>query len=185
MTQPIAGTAARKTARRIRIIDGVMDALMSQSVFGIIGNGRNEAAVAHKMHSEIVKSLTSLHRELDTNAPEALVEKRARECLLWEGDINTTINHIQFLGAQHRPDFIVQIDEIRIAIELKRGSDGSCVRNALGQCIVYASQFDFSCCVIVDTTRDKKLSRAYGEGTTEALMLDRLWDQFNIRIGVV
>lgn len=185
MTKPISGTAARKTTRRIRIIDGIMDALMSQSVFGIIGAGRNESAVAHKLHGELLKSLGSIHRELDENAPNALVDKRARECLLWEGDINTTINHIQFLGAQHRPDFIVQTDGIRAAIEVKRGSDGSCVRNALGQCIVYASQFDFTCCVVVDTTRDKKLKRAYSEGTIESLILGRLWDQFNIRIGVV
>ena len=178
-------TNSRKTARRSQIVNGVMDALMNKSVFGVIGSGRNESSVAHVMHGELLRALQSLHRELDPRSSDEIIEKKARECLLWEGDINTTINHIQFLGAQHRPDFIVQIDGTRMALELKRGSDGSCIRNALGQCLVYASQFDFTCCVVVDTTRDKKIRRAYADGCIESAMLERLWDHFNIRLGVV
>lgn len=178
-------TNAKKTARRNLLVDGVMDAMMSESVFGLIGSGRSESAVAHVMHGELLRSLHSLHRSLDPRSSDALIARRARECLLWEGDINTTINHIQFLGAQHRPDFIIQVDDIRLALELKRGSDGGCIREALGQCIVYSSQFDFTCCVVVDTTRDKKIKRAYAEGCSEAIVIASLWEHFNIRLGVV
>lgn len=178
-------TSPRKTARRNQIVNGVMDALMSKSVYGVIGPGRNEAAVAHVMHGELLKALQALYRELEPRASEDLIMRKTRDCLLWEGDINTTINHIQFLGAQHRPDFIVQVDDIRLALELKRGSDGSCIRSALGQCLVYASQFDFTCCVVVDTTREKKIKRAYIDGAKENVILERLWEHFNIRLGVV
>ena len=150
-------TNSRKTARRSQIVNGVMDALMNKSVLGVTGSGRNESSVAQVMHGELLRALQSLHRELDPRSSDEIIEKKARECPLWEGDINTTINHIQFLGAQHRPDFIVQIDGTRMALELKRWSDGSYIRNALGQCLVYASQFDFTCCVVVDTTRDKEI----------------------------
>lgn len=181
----VVGCDARKSTRRTCLIDGIMDGLTSDSVYGIIGTGRNEAVVAHSLHASILEALKRVHCSLDPSASQERIAKRAADCLLWEGNINTTINHIQFLGAQHRPDFIVQMDGIRVAVEVKRGESGAAVREALGQCLVYASQFEFTCCVLVDTSLDKKLKRACVSGAAEQVMLKRLWDDFNIRLAVV
>ncbi|MDR2672020.1 MAG: hypothetical protein LBC35_01730 [Coriobacteriales bacterium] len=89
------------------------------------------------------------------------------------------------MGSQHRPDFIIQFDKIRIAIEVKRRESGRMVREALGQCLVYASQFEFTCCVLVDTSKDEKLKRAFCSGNQEQAILQQLWNGFNISIGVV
>ena len=121
---------ARKTVHVSKMVSCVMDALMSMSVFGVICSGRNEFSVAHLMHGELLRSFHCLHRELDPGSPQEIIAGKARECLLWEGNIIMIINHIQFLGAQYWPGFIVRIDGTRIALELKRGSDGSCIRNA-------------------------------------------------------
>ena len=179
------GCDARKSTRRICLIDGIMAGLTSDSVYGLIGTGRDEAAVADHLQHSLLEALVRVHRSLDCSASPERVAKRAADCLLWEGNINTTINHIQFLGAQHRPDFIIQMDGIRVAVELKRGESGAAVREALGQCLVYASHFEFTCCVLVDTSRDKKLKRAYVDGAVERVMLERLWDDFNVRLAVV
>lgn len=181
----IVGCNARKSAHRIAITDGIMGGLMSDSVFGVIGSGHNEASVAGHLHHSLLTAREKVHCSLDPTASPAALAKRAASCLLWEGNINTTINHIQFLGTQHRPDFIVQMDDIRVAIEVKRGESGAAVREALGQCLVNASHFEFTCCVLVDTSRDKKLKRAYATGSAERFMLDRLWNDKNVRLAVV
>lgn len=54
-----------------------------------------------------------------------------------------------------------------------------------GQCLVYASQFEFACCVLVDTSKDKKLVRAYHSGVAERYIIDKLWQDFNVRLAVV
>jgi hypothetical protein len=136
------------------------------------------------MHQTILSKLMEVHEHLDPSASQDTVTKRATNSLLWEGDINTTVNNILFMGVQHRPDFVVQIEGIRIAVEVKRGESGSAVREAIGQCLVYSSQFDFACCVLVDTSNDKKIKGGF-PGAAEQSMLHRLWNDFNIRFNVV
>lgn len=181
----IVGCSARKSARRSALTDGIMRGLTNEAVYRIIGSGRSEAAVADHLQHSLVAALEKVHAELDPTVTRETIQRRALEGLLWEGNVNTTINHIQFLGAQHRPDFIVQFDDIQVAVEVKRGESGASVREALGQCLVYASRFAFTCCVLVDTSRDKKLKRAHDSGRVEQYMFDRLWNDFNIRFGVV
>lgn len=113
-----------------KMVNCVINVLMSMSMFGVICSGQNEFLVAHLMQDELLGSFHCLHRELGPGFPEEIIARKARECLLWEGNIIMIINHIQFLGAQCWPGFIVRIDGTRIALELKRGSDGSCIRNA-------------------------------------------------------
>jgi hypothetical protein len=78
---------ARKTVHVSKMVSCVMDALMSMSVFGVICSGRNEFSVAHLMHGELLRSFHCLHRELDPGSPQEIIAGKARECLLWEGNI--------------------------------------------------------------------------------------------------
>lgn len=162
------------------VIEGIMDALTSNEIYNVIGHGKCEGDVKTYMHQTFLSELKEIHGKLDPTASREVLAKRAKKSLLWEGDANTTVNNMLFMGVQHRPDFIVQIEGMRIAVEVKRGDTGAAVREALGQCLVYASQFDFSCCVLVDTSNDKKIRRGL-TNETEQNMMDRLWNDFNIR----
>jgi hypothetical protein len=83
------------------------------------------------------------------------------------------VNNLLLFGVQHRPDFVVLMDDIGIAIEIKRGDSGQHVREALGQVLVYSSCFDFPCCVIVDSSKDKKIRSSLAD-REESLMLEKL-----------
>jgi hypothetical protein len=175
---------AKKTEHRKLIIENIMKAITSDNTFSVIGSGHSEAQIATHLHQTILRQLENLWKVLEPDLNSKSIEKKAKASFLWEGDKNTTINNIIFMGCQHHPDYVVQIDGIRIAIELKRGETGSAVREALGQCLVYSTQFEFTCCVVVDTSKDGKCSVAYKTGDLERQLLETLWDKFNIRLSI-
>ncbi|WP_259702152.1 hypothetical protein [Synechococcus sp. CS-1324] len=131
-----------------------------------------------------MSDLTKLHRALEPELSEGSVKRKASESLYWEGDKGTTVNNLLLFGVQHRPDFMVLINDTRIAIEIKRGDSGQHVREAIGQALVYASHFDFTCCIIVDSSSDKKIRDSLSEDK-ERLALQRLWDSFIIRMSTI
>jgi hypothetical protein len=184
MTQGQSSYLPKKTARRIQIIDHIMDSLLSPKYYAQIGSGLSEQHVKTFIYNQFLSDLTKLHRNLEPALREAGVKKKAGESLYWEGDKGTTVNNLLLFGVQHRPDFMVLMDDTRIAIEIKRGDSGQHVREAIGQALVYAAHFDFTCCVIVDSSKDKKIRDSLSE-EKEGLTLRRLWDSFNIRISAV
>lgn len=179
-----SNVVSKKSARRTMIVDGIMDLLQSDIIYDTIDyRRRKEAWIKQYMHRPFIAKLKEIHANLSPGVSDKTLDKKAKVSLLWEGDVNTTINHFLFLGVQHRPDFIVQIDGLRIAVEVKRGESGASVREGLGQSLVYASAFDFVCYVFVDVSKDKKVKRAIS-GKAEGFFVQRLWDEFNIRFDV-
>lgn len=161
-----------------------MASLLSPSYYEKIGSGLSEQHVKSFIYNQFLSDLESLHRDLEPALSEASVKRKAGESLYWEGDKSTTVNNLLLFGVQHRPDFMLLIDNIRIAIEIKRGDSGQHVREAIGQALVYASHFDFTCSVIVDSSKGKKIRGSLSE-EKERLTLRRLWDSFNIRISAI
>lgn len=177
--------SAKKTTRRVQFVDRLMASLTSKKTFGTIGKTKSEQVIATYMHQTIRNDLSRIFRDMYPTYSEQATQAKADKALLWEGDKNTTVNHIQFLGAQHRPDYVVMFDGIRVGVELKRGDRGCILREALGQCLVYSSEYEFVCCVVADTTKDERIKRAFEQGEEEGKLLERLWEEFNVRIAVV
>ena len=117
---------------------------------------------------------------------KATHNRKVDKALFWEANKQTTINNIQFLGVQHRPDFKVHYGGIRVAIEVKLGQTGQAVREGIGQSLVYANStdFDFVLYLFVDTSRDKKVLHAYGRPIEQAFVKS-LWSNYNIRFSVI
>ena len=130
--------------------------------------------------------MLTICRKLFPRLSDSAIQKKAKVSLFWEGDVNTTVNHIRFLGVQHRPDFMVKVDGIRVAVEVKRGETGSAVREGLGQSLVYASceDFDFVVYLFVDTSKDKKIRDSLSR-TLDAAFIQSLWDEHNIKFTIV
>ena len=175
----------KKTQRRVMIIDEIMELLKSDIIFKTINYKKQwEKEIKQYMHRPLIDRLKEIHQKLSPGLSEQTLKRKAKGSLLWEGDVNTTVNNFLFLGVQHRPDFVVQIDKLRIAVEVKKGEAGGAVREGLGQSLVYASEFDFVCYIFVDTSKDKKVVRAI-QGSSEQFFIQKLWNDFNIRFDVV
>lgn len=177
----------KKSARRNQIIDGLLAAMSDEYIYKTLDyQNRGEDYLKQAMHQKLLTALEGLHRTLNGSLKPQTIVRKAKDSLLWEGDKNTTINHIRFLGVQHRPDFKVLIDDLRIAVEVKRGENGSAVREGIGQSLVYAcsKDFDFVVYVFVDTSKDKKIREATLEPREQAF-IESLWAEYNVRFAVV
>ena len=138
------------------------------------------------MHQPLIKELEDLYEnlELSKSNDKEIVKQKAKDCLLWEGDVNTTVNNFTFFGTQHRPDFVVKIDRLSVAVEVKKGETGSSLREGIGQSLVYASAFDFVVYLYVDISKDKKI-RDSMNGKQEQELINDLWESHNALFQVV
>ena len=116
-------------------------------------------------------------------------KKRAEEIketgFKWEQKIKTTVSHFDFLSTKHRPDSILEINpNLRIAIEIKKGDSGSAIRSGIGQSIVYATQFNFVVYFFVDITPGLDIKNSM-TAQREEILIQSLWDNYNIRFNIV
>jgi hypothetical protein len=147
---------------------------------------RNEDYIKQYMHQPLISELETLYEdlELSKSADKELVKQKAKNCLLWEGDVTTTVNNFTIFGTQHRPDFVVKIDKLRVAVEVKKGETGHSLREGIGQSLVYSSEFDFVVYLYVDISKDKKIRDSMG-GVQEQELITDLWDNHNVLFKVV
>jgi hypothetical protein len=178
---------ARKSERRTWIIDQILDAMKSDEIFKTLDYRRkNENYIKQYMHQIIKNHLLEIHSRLSPNQQKGTLKRKVADSLMWEGDVKTTINNIRFLGAQHRPDFKIIVDGLKIAVEMKRGESGASVREGIGQSLVYAASedFDFVVYLFVDTSKDKKILDSLRREREQAFVRS-LWERYNVRFNVV
>jgi hypothetical protein len=179
------GIVARKGSRREEIVERILNALTDDDIYE---NRYVERLTENKMkdplYSALVDCMEGLYEDLGGVTKQSSIEERARESVLWESSPKTTINNIKFMGVQHRPDFVVQFDDLRIAVEVKLGDRGADIREGLGQSLVYAAEYDFVAYLFIDTSGDKKIQLGC-EQDVEQQVLDSLWSNYNIKFAVV
>ena len=176
-----------KSARRTRIVDEILDCLAHKQIYTTLDyRHKKEASLKQYMHHPLQASLTKLFRESCGDLQEATLQRKVKAALFWEGDVTTTINNVRFLGVQHRPDFVIRFEELRIAVEVKLGDYGAAVREGIGQSLVYAAsgEFDFVAYLFVDTSRDKKILESR-QKPAENAFVDSLWQNYNVRFRIV
>lgn len=173
-----------KSQKRINLISLINEAITHDDIFRTIDY--------KKQTEDKIKQFIFPHL-VDTLA-ESLVDRRGmtkevakgyvKKCLKWEGNVNTVVNHILFMGTQNRPDMILDMDGLKIAIEFKVGDKGSDLRCGIGQSMIYSTHYDFVVCLMIDTTEDKRILNSRG-GVNETNFVDLLWNKFNIKFTVI
>jgi len=171
---------ASKSQKRIDFIDLVSEAITHDDIFGTIDyKNRSEDQIKQFIYPHLVESLTQYI--VDQEGKEKQVAKDyVKKNLKWEGNVNTTVHHILFMGTQNRPDMILEMNGLKIAIEFKRGQSGSDLRSGIGQSMIYSTHYDFVLFLFVDTSDDKRIKNAQG-GVNETEFVSLLWDQYNIK----
>lgn len=187
----MAGKRARgiatKSELRTWVVDQVLETLQSDHIFRTLDYRRkSESYLKQYMHQPLKQRMAAIVERVHPRLTPATKLAKAREALLWEGDVTTTVNHVRFLGVQHRPDFVVKIAGISIAVEVKRGDRGSAIREGIGQSMVYSGSddFDFVVYLFIDTSKDKKIRDSL-KRETDAAFIGSLWEHYNIRFAVV
>lgn len=102
----------------------------------------------------------------------------------WEGDNNTTVHHFVRFGKQHRPDAVLEVDNLKIAIEIKQGDSGASLRSGLGQCLLYSSVYDFTIYIFVDKTKSSDIKNTIS-AEEESNIVKQLWELYNTKFIIV
>jgi hypothetical protein len=179
-------TLSNKSAKRTEIVQRLMEQLKTPEVFKTVPyKTQNEDKIKTSQYPHLLNEVTKLYTDFKKLVPKS-AKQRAKENLLWEGNINTTVRNVLFFGTYHRPDFVLEYDDnLRIAIEIKRGDDGNSVRSGIGQAIVYtASGFDFAICLFIDTSKEGNILSSVS-GDKEKEFIDKLWEENNVLFGVI
>lgn len=175
---------ARKTDRRKQILDRIMCALKHDDVFTRLKyKQKTESELQNRMAIPLHHEVKALYEDFKGYIPETAL-KHANIDFASEDDPNTTVNNFMFMGVQHRPDFTIDFDDIKIAVEIKKGTSGQSIREGIGQSIVYNSNFDFTIYLFIDTSKDNRIKNAFN-CEREIQVRESLWENHNVLFEVI
>lgn len=175
---------ASKSQKRIDFIDMISETITHDDIFETIDyKSQSEDKIKQFIYPHLVESLTD-YIVSQEGKERSVAKETVKKNLKWEGNVNTTVSHILFMGTQNRPDMIVEMNGLKIAIEFKRGKSGSDLRSGIGQSMIYSTHYDFVLYLFIDTSEDKRIVNAQG-GVNETEFVDLIWDQYNIKFIVV
>lgn len=171
---------ASKSKKRLQILDAICEGITHEEIFGTIDyKKQSEDKIKQFMYPHLVDGLAELLVETEgLGRNEAKI--RVKNMLKWEGNVNTTVHNIVFMGTQNRPDMVLEMGDLRIAIEVKRGSTGADLRAGIGQSLIYATHYDFVITLFIDTSEDKRVHNAQ-QGSNEFQFIDNLWKNYNVK----
>ena len=172
-----------KTSKREELLKSILNVLSYEDIYNTIDYKRkNEDAIKQFMYQPLLTEIKNKYISKGYKNNTAL--KKAKESLIWESNKQTVLHNMICFGTQHRPDMELNIDGLKIAIEVKKGSVGSDVRQGFGQCVVYSTKYDFVIFLFVDTSDDKRILNSMNS-EKEKVIKELLWNNFNSLFSVV
>ena len=175
---------ASKSQNRIAILEMIQDGISTNEIFETIDyKKQSEDKIKQFIYPNLLNKLTDYVME-KRGFSRSLAREKAKTMIKWEGNVNTTVRNIQFMGTANRPDMTVEIGGINIAIEVKKGNRGSALREGFGQALIYSTVFDFVLYLFIDTSEESRIVNG-ATAVTEERFLENIWDNFNIKFVVV
>ena len=173
-----------KSLKRIKFINDIVKALKHPDIFDVINyESLSESVIKTYIHPHLIRELTHHYMEKST-IKHSTAEKKAHDSLLWEGDKRKIVNNITVFGVWHRPDMVIKTDDLSIAIEIKKGENGSAIREGIGQAIIYSTCYDFVIYLFIDTGKEKYILNSYGTEEKANSITNALWREFNIILDI-
>lgn len=174
---------AKKSEKRLDTMKKIMDALKSPDIYGVINyRKQSEDKIKTYMHQPLLDTVRKLYE--DRGLTNGTAVQRAKDSLVWESNVAQTLHQTKMFGVWHRPDFTIDIDGIRIALEIKKGNNGSSIREGIGQSVVYSHDYDFVVYLFVDISPDKRMVKSLGEELESKIIAD-LWNNHNVMFDIV
>lgn len=175
---------ASKSKNRLAILDMIEEGISSREIFETIDyKSQSEDKIKQFIYPNLLNHLTEWVMD-KKGFSKGLAKEKAKTMIKWEGNVNTTVRNIHFMGTANRPDMTVDIGGIKVAIEVKKGSRGAALREGFGQAMIYSTSFDFVLYMFIDTSEDGRIKNG-STAITEHAFLDNIWDNFNIKFIVV
>lgn len=178
---------ARKSEQRTKLLNDIIEAMASHELFSDNVARKDSESTIQKtlfLRLERGKALQKILTENKRAANSEIADKIALKQFSWEQDKNTSVKQFITFGTQHRPDAVLDLGDMRIAIEIKKGDSGTAIRSGLGQALLYAHEYDFCAYFFVDTTPGLNIKNSIN-GEKEQEIISQLWEENNVKFVVV
>ncbi len=174
---------AKKTDRRVKLLESIMSCMKNHNMFSKQVSRRRDTESAIQKH---------LFLSLEDNLEEYLIkygmnDKKSKTLVTnfqWEQKSTTTVNNFTVFSTNHRPDAILDLEDFRIGIEIKKGEGGGALRSGLGQCLLYSTEFDFILYLFVDITPNQNIQKSTN-GSREKEIIEDLWQSHNVMFDII
>lgn len=175
---------ASKSKKRIDLLESIQEGITTRDVFETIDyKSQSEDKIKQFIYPYLLAQLTEYVMD-KKGFSKSLAKEKAKTMIKWEGNVNTTVKHIQFMGTSNRPDMTVESEGVTIAIEFKKGDRGSALREGFGQSMIYSTAYDFVMYMFIDTSLEGKIVNG-STAVNEQKFLQNLWDNFNVKFAIV
>ena len=174
-----------KTTKRTEFIDAVYNCMKQHEYFSDrYTRDDNEGQIQKVVFSRLHSQLPEIYEKyLGINKEKAV--KIIDKTFAYEKNQDLTMHNRLYFGLYHRPDAEIFMDKnLKLAIEIKKGNQGSDIRSGLGQSLVYSQIYDFVLYVFVDTSDERKI-RNNSTADDEKALIESIWEHYNIRFKVV
>jgi len=174
---------AKKTERRVKLLRAIMDDMKSHKMFSkkVSRSKDTESVIQKNIFLELEDNLEKYLQDYGFTETKS---KKITEKFQWEQKTSTHVNNFSVFSTNHRPDAILNLDDFRIGIEIKKGDSGSSLRSGLGQCVLYGTEYDFVLYLFVDITPNQNIAKSV-DGEREKLVIDGLWDNHNVLLDII
>ena len=172
----------KKTAKVVSFIEGLHDFVINHPQFRHRTTAKSEMEIQTEIRPLIIQYLEKYFAA--AGFKDAIA--KANKSFYWEGQEGEYgKTRKTTFGARNYPDFIVT-DPYLVAIEYKQSPNGSTVKQGIGQSIMHTLSEDFHYVYYLfhDESKDKRIERSIGDNI-EKLVLDRMWQDFNVFIRFV
>ena len=172
----------KKTAKVVSFIEGLHDFVINHPQFRHRTTAKSEMEIQTEIRPLIIQYLEKYFAA--AGFKDAIA--KANKSFYWEGQEGEYgKTRKTTFGARNYPDFIVT-DPYLVAIEYKQSPNGSTVKQGIGQSIMHTLSEDFHYVYYLfhDESKDKRIERSIDDNI-EKLVLDRMWQDFNVFIRFV
>lgn len=171
----------RKTKKAVAKLDLLLDHLTNKKIYRDYNfQSLDEFYMRIPLNEALKIALKDLFREQHPSYLDRTIQRKVEKALVWEGNPTKSITPTTLFGVTHRPDFVIEIGSMRVAIEIKISDSGSSIRSGLGQAMVYSTDYDFVICLFIDTSSDGEISKSVNY-EIENHLIRTLWIDHNIR----
>lgn len=178
---------SNKSTKRTKLLEDIIEVMKTHEIFSDNVKRKDDEVTIQKalfLRLEKGKLLSNILLENNITTTKEKADMIALKNFSYEQDINTTVKQFCIFGTQHRPDAVLDLGDFRIAIEVKKGNNGSSIRSGLGQSLLYSHQYDFTIYFFVDTTQGLDIKSSV-QGSKEQEIINQLWDSYNVKFIVV
>ena len=172
----------KKTAKITKFIEGLHEYIVHNPQFRRRTKGKSELQIQAEIRPLIIQYLQDYFKSEGYKDTVA----KANKSFYWEGQEGQYGKaRATTFGSRNYPDFIIT-EPYLLAIEYKQSSNGSTVKQGIGQSIMHTLSEDFHYVYYLfhDESNDRRIELSI-KNDVESFVIDKMWQDFNVFIKFV